>query len=90
MMAKMKSPYWRAALWATVIVLPGSVALACKAKAETFSVSRQRIIEGKHCRVCGLWLSGVDCFGGSRRQCDLESELGRPHRRLDLVAPDCP
>ncbi len=40
-------------------------------------------------RVSRLRLSGANCFGGSRRQCDLEGELGRPHRRLGPVATDC-
>jgi len=32
-------------------------------------------VEGRCCRVGGLWLSGLNCFDRSRRQWDLESEL---------------
>ena len=37
--------------------------------------------------ICGYLAS--NCFSGSRRQCDLEGKLGRPHRRLGTVATDC-
>jgi hypothetical protein len=51
---------------------------------------RQRGIEGRRCRVCRrVWVSGVDCFGGTRHQCGLESEFGRCGCCVLTVASDC-
>ena len=64
-------------------------ALARKTKTATLSRHRERGVKGRCCRVWHLWLSSLDCFGGSARQCDLEGELGRPGCCVVIVSPDC-
>jgi hypothetical protein len=49
---------------------------------------RKRSVEGRCRRVCGPRLPCSDCLGRSRRQCNLESQMGRPARCASPLAVD--
>ena len=59
-----------------------------KQKRQLSAATASAALRADAAESCRLRLSGSDCFGGSRRQCDLEGELGRPRCCLGLVAPD--
>jgi hypothetical protein len=64
-------------------------AVACSTKAQALNCDGQCRVESRCCRVRSLRLSGFDCSGGSGRQCDFESDLGRPRCSPGIVAADC-
>jgi len=65
----------------------GDDAFARKTKTMALGGHRECSVEGRCCRLCGLWLSGFDCVSWSGRQRGLEGELGRLSRSLGPLPP---
>jgi hypothetical protein len=79
------SPVGIALLILAAVVMPWLATQKRRLSAATASAALRR----RCCRVCHLWLSSLDCFGGSARQFDLEGELGRTSCCVVIVSPDC-